>query len=417
MHKRDAGSGWRSVSGAFRAKTAAVVLAASLMTNLTPKRPSKTLPNTSPSALMQRTLYEDDARIAVRLPLGDELGVLHPGGCFPLLEDPICSTRACLVGMFVLRPATVAWTGPVIGDDGFPASMYDARQWCFNVRGTQGGAWISAGNALDAYRLALHYGISDAVIVGSGTVAKEGVARGGSAGYLWQPYGPARWQRLSAIDSGLAAKILRLREQWQRMGVLSSRAYPAQVVVSQSGGHHEGAADILDADIFSRRHPDGSAIEAYVLSSEDGAQRLAERARARGLGLAIGRDILALSPPGQPAVLDVQAVPRLLRERLDVRIADHDGGAVVLSKFSAAGALTQLNVTLMRDRCVREVVERSDGIEEGQRNDVLASFDDRVQLLFPGDGRLPPGLRPAYVIGSDGEAVVVTFDVRGVSLR
>lgn len=372
------------------------------------------VPMTNASPLLQRTLYEDPGRIARRLPLGEELGALHPGGVFPLLEDPAASPRACIIGMFVLRPANAPWTGRIVGDDGFPHGIYEPRQWCFHVKGTHGGAWIAAGNALDAYRLALQYGISDAVVIGSATVASEGVTRGSVHGYLWQPYGPAGWPRLSSLDPDLPGKILRLRRHWQELGVLSSRPYPAQVVLSQSGMHEDGSADILDASIFSQRHPDGSAIEVYVLSSEAGAHLLAERGRGRGMKLQVGREILALSPPGRPEVLDVAAVPRLLRERLDVRIADHDGGAVVLSRFIEAGALAQLNVTLMRNRSVRQVVETNESAGAGVREELLSSFDGRARLLFSGDGRVPSALRPAYVIGHDGEAVVVTFDVRGV---
>jgi len=363
--------------------------------------------------LLQRTLYEDPARVAVRLPLGEELGILHPGGCFPLLEDSARSGRAAIIGMLVLRPAEVAWTDPVLGADDFPGSMYEARRWCFNVRGTHGGALIAAGNPLDAYRLALQYGVVDAVIVGSGTVAEEGVTRGSKSSYLWQPYGPPRWPQLSGSDPDLLAKILRLRAQWQRLGVLSPRPYPAQLVVSQSGRRNNAAADIMDAGIFSQRHPDGSAIEVRLLSSEAGAERLRERARKRAMKLRIGDEILASSPPGQPEVLDVASLPRLLRKRLDVRIADHDGGATVLSKFVAAGAMAQLNFTLMRGRSVREVLAATDRVDARRRAVLLASLDDRVEALFPGEGRLPRALRPVYLIGNDGEAVVVTLDPGG----
>ncbi len=364
--------------------------------------------------LSQRTLYEDSAHIAVRLPLGEELGALHPGGCFPLLEDPARAERACIIGMFVLRPAQVAWTEPVLDGHGFPESMYEARQWCFDVRGTYGGGLIAAGNPLDAYRLALQYGVVDAVLVGSGTVAKEGVRLDATRGYRWQPYGPLRWPQLADADPYLLAKILRLRAQWQRLGVLSPRPYPAQIVVSQSGELKDGTADILDAGIFSQRHPDGSAIEVYVLSSEAGAERLHDRARARGMKLRLGDEIIALSPPGRPQVIDVGAVPGVLRARLDVRIADHDGGAVVLSKFAEAGALSQLNFTLMRGRSVTDVIAVTDRLDARRREALLASFGESARLFFSGDQRLPRTLRPVYVIGDDGEAVVVTFDLRGV---
>lgn len=365
-------------------------------------------------SLLHRTLYEDAAGIAVRLPLGEELGALHPGGCFPLLEDPAVTGRACILGMFVVRPALSAWTEPVLAGDGFPESMYEAQRWCFNVRGTHGSGLIAAGDRLDAYRLALQYGVVDAVLIGSDTVAKEGVGDASAPAYLWQPYVPVRWPRLAAAGPDLLGKIMRLRAQWQRLGVLSPRRYPAQVVVSQSGRSKQGQPDIFDAAIFSQRHPDGSAIEVYVLSSEAGADRLCRRARDRGMELRIGREILALSPPGRPEVLDVAAVPRLLRARLEVRLAEHDGGAMVLGKFAEGGALGQLNLTLMRARSVRDVLAASDGLQVGARDEMLASLGDNAQMLFSGDHRLPRSLRPVYVIGGDGEGIVVTFDVRAV---
>ncbi|MBI5504129.1 MAG: hypothetical protein HY899_04985 [Deltaproteobacteria bacterium] len=367
----------------------------------------------SEAPLLQRTLYEDPGLIAARLPLGEELGALHPGGCFPLLEDPSRSARACIIGMFVLRPAHAPWTEPLLDATGLPESIYRASGWCFNVKGTHGGALIAAGNPLDAYRLALQYGATDAVIVASDTVAKEGVAHGSTRGYLWQPYGPPAWPQLAGADPDLLGKILRQRAKWQRLGLLSQRRYPAQIVVSQSGRRKDGMPDLLDAAIFSHKHPDGSPIEVYLLSSQAGAQRLRDRARARGTTLRIDHEILALSPRGEPEVLDVAAVPEMLRAHLDIRIADHDGGAIVMSKFAEAGALAQLNLTLMRGRSVREVLASTDRLEAARREALLESFDDRAQLFFSGDHRLPRTLRPAYVIGNDGEGVVVTLDLRG----
>lgn len=358
--------------------------------------------------LAHRTLYRESDRIAVDLPLGDELGVLHPGGGFPLLADPRGSERACILGMFVLRPAARAWTSPVL-EDGRPQSMFEAERWCFNVKGIDGGWLIAGGNALDAYRLALQYGVADAVMVGSNTVAKEGVDHGSTRGYLWQPYGPTAWPRLVAADPDLLGKIERLRVLWQGLGFLSERRYPAQVVVSQSGEHREGTPDIFDARIFSDRHPDGSAIEVIVLSSEAGAERLRSRAVARGMGGRIDEMLMGVSPVGRPEVLDIARVPELLRRTRDIRIADHDGGATVLSKFVEAGAVTQLNFTLMRDRSVLDVLSTTDRLTDSERTSFVSGFDERAQEFFSGNGRIPAWLKPVCMIGDDRDAVVVTF--------
>ncbi|HYC00714.1 MAG TPA: hypothetical protein VEC57_16395 [Candidatus Limnocylindrales bacterium] len=363
--------------------------------------------------LEHATVHEDAARIALRLPLGDELARLHPGGCFPLIEDPSASSRSIIIGMFVLRPARRGWTAPLL-EDGEPRSMYEVEDWTFNVRGVDGGWLIAGGNPLDAFRLALQYGLADAVIVGSNTVSKEGVDHGPYRGYLWQPYGPVRWPQVARADPHVLDKILRLRRLWQERGVLSRRPYPAQIVVSQSGEHKMGTADIFDARIFHDRHPDGSAIEVLVLTSEAGAEKMAARARGRGLGGRCHDMFVAVSPEGRPAELDIAAAAQVLRSRHDIRIANHDGGATVLSKFSEAGVLPQMNLTLMRGRSVYDVLSTTDRLPLNERERFAAEFDQRRQLFWSGDHKLPAALRPAYVVTDGGDAAVVTFDARAI---
>ncbi|HYC54263.1 MAG TPA: hypothetical protein VEL28_04920 [Candidatus Binatia bacterium] len=363
------------------------------------------------SALAHATVFEDTARIARKLPLGEELGLLHPGGVFPLIEDVDRNERALIIGMFVLRPARRGWSGPLL-QDGRPRSMYEVEEWTFNVRGVDGGWLIAGGNPLDAYRLALQYGLADAVLVGSNTVSKEGVDHGSYRGYLWQPYGPVKWPQVASADPAILDKILRLRRHWQDNGWLSPRPYPAQIVVSQSGEHKSGTPDIFDARIFHDRHPDGSAIEVLVLTSESGAERMRDRANARGLAGSVR--FLAASPSGRPAELDIAAAAGLLRSRHDIRIANHDGGATVLSKFSEAGVLPQINLTLMKGRSVYEVLSTTDRLPAPQRDEIASAFDQRRQLFWSGNHKLPARLHPAYVITDGGDGVVVTFDAREI---
>lgn len=363
--------------------------------------------------LAHRTVYEDASRIATSLSLGEELGALAGGGGFPLIEDPRASGRTAIVGMFVLRPARRAWTQPLL-DDGRPTSMFDVEDWCFNVRGLDGGWLIAGGNPLDAYRLALQYGLADAVIVGSNTVAKEGVDHDGKPGYLWQPYEPAKWPQLRSLDPDIESKIHTLRRHWQSLGVLSLRRYPAQIVVSQSGEHRPPARDLFEARIFSAKHPDGSPVEVHVLTSETGAERMRERAARYGLERRIDSILLPLSPVGRPAELDIARVPDLLMSKLDVRIANHDGGATVLSKFSEAGVLAQINLTLMRGRSVFDALGASEQLDVAARDAALADFDSRRQLFFSGNHRLPAALVPASVITDGGDGVVATFDARAL---
>ena len=360
------------------------------------------------STLKHESVFEDSTSVAARLSLGDELGPLGGGATFPLVEDPRTTDRTAIIGMFVLRPARKAWTAPIL-DGGRPQSMFAAEDWCFNVRGVDGGWLIAGGNPLDAYRLALQYGLSDAVIVGSNTVAKEGVDHGSEPGYLWQPYGPAAWPHLAAIDGGLTDKIARARAAWQQQGVLSARRYPAQIVVSQSGEHRPPAHDVFDARVFSAKHPDGSPVETYVLTSEAGAERMRPRAAKHGLSEDV---LLVASPPGKPEELDIPAVPALLRRKLDIRLANHDGGATVLSKFSEAGVLPQINLTLMRGRAVFDLLASTDRIPAADLAGLTEGFDAKRQLFWSGNHRLPGVLKVVSVLSDGGEGVVVTFDAR-----
>lgn len=359
--------------------------------------------------LAHRLIYRDAAAIAVELSLGDELGALGGGVGFPLAEDPRTTSRTSIIGMFVLRPAWRAWSAP-IGSGNPSEQLRQVDDWCSNVSGAAGGGTLADGNAFDAMRLALHYGLVDAVIVGSGTVLAEGLPRGGAPGYLWQPHGPAAWPQLSGPAPELVAMIERVRSVWQALGVLSPRRWPAQIVVSQSGAHRPPARDLLEASVFSALQPDGSPVECHILTSTRGAERLRLRAPAHDLGQRIEAMLLPLSPPGDPESIDVAAVPAALRTRLDVRLADHDGGRTVLSRFSAAGALAQLNLTLMRDRAVQDLPSVG-ALLRGQHAE-STSNEPSCELFFSGDHRLPTALRPMQALHDDGEAMVVCFDAR-----
>lgn len=362
------------------------------------------------STLNHKEIYKDASRAAVELPLGEALAGLGAGATFPLMEDPRETDRALLIGMFVLRPAAKAWSASL--SNNVPAGLREAEQWCFNVKGYDGGWLIAAGNPLDAYRLSLQYGLSDAVIVGSNTVVTEGLDHEGHEGYLWQPYGPAAWSQLATLDNKIGDKIADTRAAWQKLGVLSPRRYPAQIVVTQSGKLREGARDIFEARIFSAKHPDGAPVESYILTSEAGAERLRARAGKHQLNDAIDKILIATSPAGDPETLAIDTVPAILRKRLDIRIANHDGGRTVLSEFSSAGVLAQMNLTLMRGTPVKEILAQSDRVPDSARSELLENFESRRQLFFSGDNRLPAGLIPISVLHDGGDGVVVSFDAR-----
>lgn len=366
--------------------------------------------------LAQRTVLDRTDPSSLRLPLVEAVEGLHPGGCFPLVEDPRAGDRALLVGMMVLRPASRSWT-PAGADEEFGAGVDDLAggidDWCFDVAGL-GGSWpVSGGDAVDAWRLALQYGTVDAVLAGAATMAREGVVAGARRGHLWQPYTPLSWPQLAGAREALGEAIREQRRLWQRLGVLSSRRYPAQVAITRSGRLGADGADLLDARVFHDRHPDGSAIEAWLLTSEAGAEVLAARARAKGMDL--GGRLLVASPAGRPGEIDAAAVPALLRARLDARLVEHDGGAVSLEAFVEAGAVAQLNLTLMRGRSVRDVLATSPRLGDGERAGLLASWP-RPARLFPAGGGSPTRRwRPVYAVAdaaADGEAVAVTLDSR-----
>ncbi len=361
------------------------------------------------SGLAHSEVQQNLGLAACTLSLGEELGGLGGDALFPLVEDPRRVDKTVILGMFVLRPARVAWK-PAEASIDFGA----AADWCFNVRGVDGGWLIAGGNPLDAYRLALQYGLADAVIVGSNTVAKEGVDHGAQPGYLWQPYGPAAWPHLASIDPRLADKIAKVRKDWQQQGVLSSRRWPAQIVVSQSGEHRPPANDLFQARVFSARHPDGTPVETYVLTSVAGADRLRERAGKYDLGKPIDEILISVSPPGEPEVLDIAQVPIELRHRFDIRLANHDGGQTVLSRFSEAGVMSQMNLTLMRNASVFDVLKEDPRLPVEQRQQMLDEFDTRRQLFFSSDHRLPHALKPMSVLSDAGDALVVSFDARAL---
>ena len=238
-------------------------------------------------------IFKDAAGVGARVSLGDELSHLGQGAEFCLVEDPRVTDRTLIIGMFVLRPMSTAWTAPVL-QEGRPC-LSEGEGWCHNVSGLDGGGFIADGCAFDAFRLALQYGLSDAVIVGSGTALTEGVPHDGHPGYLWQPYGPASWPHVAAAEPELGRKIMAVRKLWQQQGLLSPRMYPAQIIVSQSG-NSSADHDIFDAHVFHANHPDGAPLESYILTSQTGAERLRSRAAERNMQHRIDDVLIICSP-------------------------------------------------------------------------------------------------------------------------
>jgi hypothetical protein len=336
----------------------------------------------------------------VGLPLVEGLKGLEAWDFLPLVEDPRRMERTFVMGMTVLRSRVRRWTGDI------EAGLYEVPEWIYAVEvgeGSKGGGFVANHNALDGYRLALQYGISDAVIVGRGTVAAEGM---GDSGYLWQPYWPMRRKE---VASALAERgvdwdkvIAEQRRLLHDQQYLSGRKFPAQVVITAGGGAaRTGSADIFDARIFRERTPDGRPIETIIVTSSAGEESVVQRCRRSDIFPPVG--VIAASPPGKPGEIDVAGAMQLLRREHDIRVANHDGGPSTLSLFAADGSLDQLNLTLGRKVSIEDLVA---GMKGGPAT-------SRRFFTEEPEGRISAALEALCISRDEADEVaVVAFDAR-----
>jgi hypothetical protein len=336
--------------------------------------------------LNHRTIYSCHEDLAVKLPLTEELLEYHKNGEFPLLENPNETKKAVIIGMFVLRPGS----SHPLGDDllnhhGYPEGIYDEKlDWVYNLDGLDGGWLIANLNSLDAYRLGMQYGVSDAVMISSNTVCAEGVTTPEKTGYIWQPYGPLSWPSVTKVDSNMVEKVENLRNLWQTMGFLSSRKYPAQMVVTHSGKTFPDSPDFLSARIFHDYHPNGDRIEVYIVTTAIGAKRIVERASQFQLEDRI-QAMLIILPHLSDEKLDLSSLPALLYEKYSMKIINHDGGQKILRDFSTCpGLLTQMNLTLGRKWNLNTVLENfhTAMVPEEKKKKYLTEFQSRVRYFF-----------------------------------
>lgn len=307
----------------------------------------------------------------------------------PLVFDPRHSEEALIVGSAVVRPAVEEVDREQVARGGV-AALAAVAEWCHEVDGLPAGAVVSAGSRLDAIRLAMHYALCDAILVGSATMAAEGLPLDGRPGWRWRAETPLGFAVLEAFRSSLAAALRATRARWQAAGILSARSAPALVVVTRA----EGAAP--PAWLGAPALQEG---ESWVLTSRSGAERIAAWRSAGIAGVPPEDAVLCASPPGEPAILDLAAVPRLLRERLDVRIAGHDGGQKTLLAFAAASALHQLNLTFVG----RPAISTS---HPGHRGRGFFTHPDGPSCAGP----------PLALLGADEDAWLAQFDARGAGL-
>lgn len=107
-------------------------------------------------------------------------------GDYPVLFDPREARKTLIMGMFVLRPANCAWNGPSLSQNNarFDQDLYCVEDWAYGYKGIDGGLLIADNCPFDAFRVALQYGLSDAVIVGTKTVCAEGIDNASRKGDL-----------------------------------------------------------------------------------------------------------------------------------------------------------------------------------------------------------------------------------------
>jgi hypothetical protein len=386
-------------------------------------------------SLSHKTIFEDSSKVELNLELIPELQAYHHHGRFPLLLDPHQRQQALFLGMFVLRPMSQPWTASILQDSSqeklSPALYELAGGWSFNFKGLEGGWLIANGCAVDGYRLGFQYGISDAVIIGSRSVCEEGCdplpssdsasAQGDAnhrRGYIWQPYGPLQWSHIKAIDAELVEKVAKQRVRWQEQGLLSSRKYPAQIIITWSGEKYESARDFLEARVFNEVHPDGSPYEVYIITSTRGAERIRQRASTYGFNSKRIDEILIIaSPEGNPEDIDLQSLPSLLYRRYDMRLINHDGGQYVLDKFIQAKILPQMNLSLCRKHSLEQVLQSSSILSVEQRSYALMHYPGNCQNFFTSsvDGSVPRSLQAFQVIVDEHEDIgIVCFDSRSL---
>jgi len=359
-------------------------------------------------------IYRNDTHIAVKIPFTEEMKEFFGNGDFPLIKDPLKERATAIIGMFILRPGSKAWTEPILRHDG-SLSIYDAENWVYSIEGISGGGIIANGNVMDGYRLAMQYAITDAVIIGSNTIVKDGVpGKDGNSGYLWLPQFCAVWPHLKASDPKMLNRFKGQRKLMQQLGYASRREYPAQIAVTRSG--KETDPDILSASIFHEKLPDGSPIETYIVTSSTGAARLRQRSAAYGLEHRINDILITLSPAEKPGELELQRLPEILFRDYNIIIANHDGGKTVLEAFCQEGIIDQFNFTFARKPSLFRAIENSSEIPEETKTFILNHFNENTMNFFDTEsGKLPEHFPVVEIIVDEpDEAAVVVLDTRKI---
>ncbi len=358
--------------------------------------------------------YSDENHIDVRVPFVEEIKEFFNNGDFPLVKNPLNTKKTLIIGMFILRPGNEAWTEPIVRDDE-SLTIYDVENWIFSIDGISGGGVIANGNVMDGFRLAMQYAITDAVIVGSNTIIKDGVPdKDGNSGYLWLPQYCAEWPHLKAADPQMMIRFKKQRKLMQQLGYASQREYPAQIAITRSG--KETDPDLLSASIFHEKLPDGSPIEAYIVSSSTGASRIRKRAAEYNLEQRIDNILIPLSSVDEPDEIDLQRLPYILYGDYNIILANHDGGKKVLEAFCQAGIIDQFNFTFARKPSLYDVVKNSSEISDDIKLSILDNFNNKTINFFDSkSGKIPKEFPIAEIIADEpDDAAIVVMDTQRI---
>ena len=159
-------------------------------------------------------------------------------------------------------------------------------------------------------------------------------------------------------------------------------------------------------------HPTGEPIEAYILTSTNGARRLRERAMLIPHLKSRINDILIELSDGDPDAVALEKLPKLLYDKYKMRIVQHDGGQRLLRLFCQAGVLPQINLTLCRKQSLYDIIASHKALSAETIESALKHFNERNKMFFT-NVVLPSTLIPVSLITDrDEDVAVVTFDAR-----
>jgi len=359
-------------------------------------------------------IYCNKNLINIKIPFTEGMQKFYKDGNFPLISDPLKSEETAIIGMFILRPGEDAWSEPIILKDG-SLSIYNIEHWIYNIKELSGGGIIANGNVMDGYRLAMQYAITDAVIIGSSTIINDGTPReDGNPGYIWLPQYCAQWPHLKAADPEMQDRFRKQRKLMQKLGYASQRDYPAQIAVTRSGNRTD--QDLLSASIFHEKLPDGSPIEAYIVTSKTGSDKIRNRAAEFNLENRIDNILIVLSPENNPDDIDLKKLPGILFKDYNIILANHDGGKKILEAFCNAGIINQFNFTFARKPSLYDAVKNNPDIDSDIKQEVLHDFTTScIDFFDTENGSMPKNFPVAEIIVDEpDEAAVVVLDTRSI---